>query len=364
MITWLCKIKENFAVSTILTYFHPPDPHSLGIAPFHSLHQQQHTAMAHTIGNTQASVVGNSLHVRDFGSLNYLIEHALSSFDPSVVTLAAGALPITVPTGVAELTFDVLAGFPSNKAIDILMFLSLPPNMRTAVSTITTAEALALTDVVHDQIQAKKNIASVFLVNYLLHGTPRQMEMKVPMVAKFLLDATGMRAEDFALSKISSLNSLGGFRSTKLVIHSIEIFDQASATLKSRMKKGFGGSRLFTIARAMKMKRPGMVSEHAQINFFLDEIHHSRVPYITFHPDHPRNPMKDKAQRTFIELAAAFQAAGGDIDELAAEAPNVFIGGVVARLKASKAIIAGDLPDMVELIFATNPIFSVKASMT
>lgn len=319
--------------------------------------------MAATIGNTLATVVGNSLHVSDFGSLNYLIEHALSSFDPSVITLEAGALPITVPSGVAAVDFDQLAAFPSNKAIDILMYLSLPPNMRDAVSTITTANALAMSDVVVDQVQAKKNIASVFLVNYLLHGTPRQMELRPPQVAKFLLDATGMKAEEFGIQKISSLKSLGGFRSTKLVINSIPIFNQGSATLKSRMKKGFGGSRIFTIARAMKIREPGMVSAYPQINFFLENIHHERVPYVTFHPDHPQNPMKDHAQRVYIELASAYTAAGGDIDTLASEAPNVFIPGVVARLKASKAIVAGDLPGMINLIAATHESFSLKVNL-
>jgi hypothetical protein len=316
-----------------------------------------------TIGNTDVAIVGSSLHVKDFGSLNYLIEHALASFDPSVITLAAGALPITVPEGIQEPSFDDLAAYPGNKAIDLLMYLSLPPDVRAVVSTITTAQPLVQTEVTYDLIAKKKNVASVFLVNYLLHGTPRQMELQPPQVAKFLLDATGMKADEFKLPLISSLPTLGGFRSVKLVIHSIPIFSQGSDTLKSRMKKGFGGSRIFTIARAMRKKNHAVTSVHPEIRFFFDEMHDDQSPYVTFHPDHPMNPMKDHAQRVFLELANSYTNAGGSIDELAEEAPQVFIKGIVDRLKASQTVVTGDLPVMLELIKATAPMHSLKRSI-
>lgn len=316
-----------------------------------------------TIGDTESTVVGTSLQVRNFGALNFLIEHALSSFDPSVITLTAGALPITVPDNTTNYTFENLAHYPSNKAIDLLMFLSLPPDVRGAVSTLTIAQPIADNEATFEMVAKKKNIASIFLVNYLLHGTPRQMELNPPQVAKFLLDATGMKSEEFRLPLISSLPTLGGFRSIKLVIHTIPIFNQGSDTLRSRMKKGFGGSRVFTIARAMRKKANSITSIHPEIRFFLDEMHDTRAPYVSFHPDHPLNPMKDHAQRVFMELNLSFIAAGGNLDELAAEAPQVFIKGIVDRLKASQTIITGDLPDMMSLVRACTETHSMKKSI-
>ncbi|KAG0086926.1 hypothetical protein BGZ93_011247 [Podila epicladia] len=154
---------------------------------------------------------------------------------------------------------------------------------------------------------------SVFLLSYLLYGTPRTVELRPPAIEHGILVAGGLVPNDMHLSQTTSVTNFEGFRQPALVKQAIPIFQRATPATQACVRRSFGGNRMFAIARAMRlvqaktMPMRKMVSEHPEVEFFLDSRHEVLAPYVSFHPDHPANPMQGHYKSVLLKLGRAFQ---------------------------------------------------------
>ncbi|KAF9336589.1 hypothetical protein BG006_008155 [Podila minutissima] len=319
------------------------------------------------IGTTRCKIVGSStLKVSNFGAPVWITESA-QNLDYVDFTLPDGTLRLTIPPKDSEISFETLAAYPTNKALDIMIFLTMPPWARKSASTLHT-EPLPLLETddekqqLAEQIIKKRNIMSVFLLSYLLYGTPRTVELRPPAIERGILAAGG-------LSQITSVTNFEGFRQPALVEQAIPIFQLAAPAMQARVRRSFGGNRMFAVARAMRlvlakmMALRKMVSEHPEVEFFLDPRHDALAPYVSFHPDHPANPMRGHYQSVLLKLGRVFQQAGGDVGVLAREAPNVVLQPMVDAWMQPHRYNAGSLPVLAELQAASGEEFSIKVNV-
>lgn len=345
------------------------------LQPFFHYTQQKPRIMANIplIGITHCKIVGTStIKVCNFG-VPVSITESVQNLDYADFTLPAGTLRLTLPLEDSEISFDTLAAYPSNKALDIMIFLTLPPWARKTAS-ILRAEPLPRPETdeekikLAEQIIKKNNIMAVFLLSYLLYGTPRAVELHPPAIERGILAAAGLVRDDMVLDRISSVTNLKGFRQPELVNQAISIFQQASPAMQARVRRSFGGNHMFSVARAMRLELHKtnvckMVSEHPEVEFFLDPKHDAQAPYVTFHPDHPTNPMQGHYQRVLFELGKAFRQAGGDVEVLAREAPHVVLRPMVDAWTMPQRYSAGPLPELAELKAASAEEFSIKLNV-
>ncbi|KAF9382509.1 hypothetical protein CPC16_009309 [Podila verticillata] len=325
------------------------------------------------MGITHCKTFGTStIKVSNFGVPVWITEFA-QNFDYADFTLPAGTLRLILPLEDSEISFETLAAYPSNKALDIMIFLTLPPWARKTASTLR-AEPLPRPETdeekttLAEQIIRKNNIMAVFLLSYLLYGTPRTVELRPPAIERGILAAAGLVPDDMVLDRISSVANLKGFRQPELVNQAISIFQQASPAMQARVRRSFGGNRMFSVARVMRLELHKtnlckMVSEHPEVEFFMDPKHDAQAPYVTFHPDHPTNPMQGHYQRVLFELGKAFQQAGGDVEVLAREAPLVVLRSMVDAWTMPQRSSAGSLPELVALKAASAEEFSIKLNV-
>ncbi|KAF8986191.1 hypothetical protein BGZ52_009361 [Haplosporangium bisporale] len=325
------------------------------------------------MGITHCKTFGTStIKVSNFGVPVWITEFA-QNFDYADFTLPAGTLRLILPLEDSEISFETLAAYPSNKALDIMIFLTLPPWARKTASTLR-AEPLPRPETdeekttLAEQIIRKNNIMAVFLLSYLLYGTPRTVELRPPAIERGILAAAGLVPDDMVLDRISSVANLKGFRQPELVNQAISIFQQASPAMQARVRRSFGGNRMFSVARVMRLELHKtnlckMVSEHREVEFFMDPKHDAQAPYVTFHPDHPTNPMQGHYQRVLFELGKAFQQAGGDVEVLAREAPHVVLRSMVDAWTMPQRSSAGSLPELVALKAASAEEFSIKLNV-
>lgn len=325
------------------------------------------------IGITRCKIVGTStLKVSNFGVPVWITESA-QNLDYADFILPASTLRLTLPPEDSEISFETLAAYPSNKALDIMIFLTLPPWARKTASTLH-AEPLPLPETdeeklnLAEQIIKKKNVMAVFLLSYLLYGTPRTLELRPPAIERGILAAAGLVPNDMALGQISSVTNLEGFRQPELVNQAISILQQASPAMQARVRRSFGGNRMFAVAHVMRLvlrktNLCNMVSEHPEVEFFLDPTHDVQAPYVSFHPDHPANPMRGHNQRVLLELGKAFRQAGGDVEVLAREAPHVVLRPMVDAWTMPQRYNVGSLPELAELKAASAEEFSIKLNV-
>ncbi|KAG0342177.1 hypothetical protein BG000_006502 [Podila horticola] len=328
------------------------------------------------IGTTRCKLVGSStVKVCNFGVPVWITESA-QNFDYADFTLPAGTLRLTIPPEDSVISFETLAAYPTNKALDIMIFLTLPPWARKMASTLRT-EPLPLPKTddekqnFAEQIIKKRNIMAVFLLSYLLYGTPRTVELRPPAIELGILTAGGLVPNDMLLPQITSVVNFVGFRQPELVRQAITIFQQATPAMQARVRRSFGGNRMFAVARVMRrvltkttpVRR--MVSEHPEVEFFLDPRHDILAPYVSFHPDHPVNPMQGHYERVLLELGKAFRQAGGDVEVLAREAPHVVLRSMVDAWTRPQRYDAGPplLPVLGDLKAAGAEEFSIKANV-
>ncbi|KAG0343394.1 hypothetical protein BG005_002452, partial [Podila minutissima] len=173
------------------------------------------------IGTTRCKIVGSStLKVSNFGAPVWITESA-QNLDYVDFTLPNGTLRLTIPPEDSEISFETLAAYPTNKALDIMIFLTLPPWARKPASTLHT-EPLPLPETddekqqLAEQIIKKRNIMSVFLLSYLLYGTPRTVELRPPAIERGILAAGGLVSNDMHQSQITSVTNFEGFRQPAL----------------------------------------------------------------------------------------------------------------------------------------------------
>ncbi|KAG0079967.1 hypothetical protein BGZ92_000821 [Podila epicladia] len=191
---------------------------------------------------------------------------------------------------------------------------------------------------------------SVFLLSYLLYGTPRTVELRPPAIEHGILVAGGLVPNDMHLSQTTSVTNFEGFRQPALVKQAIPIFQRATPATQACVRRSFGGNRMFAIARAMRlvqaktMPMRKMVSEHPEV-------------------EPPREPDAGPLQERAAQAGQGVSAGGRDVKVLVQEAPHVVLQLMVDAWIQPQRYDAGSLPVLADLKAAGGEELSIKVNV-
>jgi hypothetical protein len=289
-----------------------------------------------------------------------IFDHVASTFDPSVIRVLVGEITLTTSTTATEATYEDLCKFAENKPGDILIWGSMSTVNYKEV--INFRENKALPDENQSNINSmeKQDMLGMILCAYIMHGTLKRLEGKKSLVPKFALEATNSGTRHFKGEDFSSSKSFFSAKFPGIPMAFFSIFNQLPMTLQSRLRLGIAGNRIVSIAAKIYEECGKPIITQPWLKVLLEKKTQDNAPYVSFHPDHPDNPMKECSQKAYAILGDMLRKKGIEVDILAERMPKVFISGVVERLKARSIDVSEKEPEEASVTKAVSADFSVR----
>lgn len=284
----------------------------------------------------------------------------VDSVDPSQLEMLPGDITLYHTGDLGAISYSSLREISQNKPCDILIWQSASARFRAEMisyqridSRITKEDAIASTNYVN-------SVLSVVGATYLLHGSVGMLDRSPPQVPKFALDSTGLSAEMFAFDKICSVKQFKHAKFKSFLIQFSSVVRNLSSTYQSRIILGFSGNRIFQVARFLQDEiQSSSVFDGAWKRAFGPAVL-SGAPYISFHPDHPANPMHNSAKMVWAMMGKVALTRVGSIDELAKFSSSLFIPPVLNSMSQHVGLVSGAMPDIGEFFAAVSKQYSVR----
>jgi len=307
------------------------------------------------------TVVNNVISLRTLIMPVSVVNFVAANFDPSTVKFIAGEIVLTTSSSARDATIEDLCKFRENLPGDIILWASTPRPMRSKFfSYIENAPLPSSTEISVNEVYSLNRMGCVMMM-YLLHGTLAGLNSESPALPLFAINACDLSAADFIPSVITS--SVGFYKGKfhELLTHFRTIAPVIPDTMKSRFTLGMTGNRIFSITKIIVSIAPGVVSESDTIEMVADPDVMAGVPYISFHPDYPNNPMKNATRKYWATLGTAFKKHNGNLSELKPLSSGLFLQGVINAMDLDPSLVSGvDIPpDM--FAQAVQQIFSIPA---
>jgi len=312
------------------------------------------------VGATSAKVIQRKLCISGMKFNSTILRDVVTVLRAGEMVVGVGDITIHVPAGVQDNDVESLLGVKKNKPLDVLIFMSLSPEHVAAFVTFVRGEAAPSPEESSKRSDYACNVLSNTVAMYLLHGTIAHMFTASGVIPKYALNATRMEKKDFVASDLCSIPTIGSAKFPGLVENFFDIAPYFHSTFGSRAKLGFGGGRVFSILARIATTGKDMTKAPAVLQYMMQKEVLSGAPYITFHPDHPKNPMKDAAKGLFAAIGHFGKQAGIVWDDEFKIQKGLYIAGVRERLLAEWSSSTVVMPTLEAIIDATGPEFSLS----
>lgn len=301
--------------------------------------------------------------VFSFSEVNIVTDDYLglvASADPSRVQLRPGEISVKIHAGSMNRFPECMMRVSENKTLDIVAVGMMEDNLRGQMVNITEVELDYESDeAIAAEIQHRTKLI-VIMMAYLIHGSLGNLGRGRNIIPKYFVEAFGIAADEFKIDKLASYRNATSLKFKSVIRDFVAFVAVASDTLKSRLMQSVGGNRIFSIIKAMLDYGITFDKSGAILKLLSSPVVLDMAPFISFHPDHDRNPTSGTGKNLMRALGTVFSQQSGDVDKLQQSKPSLFIPEVVQLLKENINIQRGDIGVIEEYVNATQPEYSVK----
>jgi len=288
-----------------------------------------------------------------------VLTHVISTFDPSMFKLKVGEIELCC-TGVrTTATFDDLLSLPDNKPGDVIVWASMTPAARTEYLSFKENVAAPEKKVRDLNLIDGLNKVGCLLMTYILHGSLNGLSMSPPQVPRFALEASGTKAEEYALGSVSSVSKFCGAKFPQSLQHFASLFYYVPLTMKSRLALSFAGNRIFSIVSMTANAVAARCGTNAVMALMYAETTLNNAPYVSFHPDHPKNPMGNAMKKVLAFIGEACVESGVDLTNLFSRNSALFLPDVQRQMHMKVSDVPGSFPDIDAFRVAVAAEFSI-----
>jgi hypothetical protein len=308
---------------------------------------RQHEFTPSNISETPSTILVNDLGYCKTGAT--LVSELLK---PGIFQIGKGTISLCSTGSQQDHDLDSFLQVKANPPLDIYLFFALKASdgyKSFSISWGMPPDADYEETRAHDSYW--RTIAGI-LMEYVLHGHLERLCMKTSGIAKILVGGLNMEESDFTASNITSLKSLTSLQMTQWVLDFPNYYQAMSENTQSRIKKGIAGNRILKIMAYVFAKRAPTEDDLP----FFQVVHAAGLPekgpFITFHPAHPLNPMRDCSKKTMAEIGKYMRTYKIPMPGADGSKNGLFKNNQVAQLNADPALTDGSLPSIAEFAAA------------
>jgi hypothetical protein len=307
----------------------------------------------------------NGFATQNLAFARTLVRNIIIDLDPSLFVLTPGFSTITMRYGTeSDNPFDLMM-VPQNKAMDIVIYMSVPKEKREDIFAIDVEEEDREPEVRDRSLNLKTMQVAAIFMTYIMHGSLNGLAMSKPRVPNFINGVRSLDSRVYGIKTICSFPNAEKATFAGLHEHVIEIMLLAPETMQSRALKGLAGNRHLAIARHFMQEVSQVRVQYEQVALLFSPTVQQGHPYVSLLPEHSANPMANTSQNLLRALGAQIKAAGVRMtrSRLQTLDPGLFIDPVVDTLLMGYTGGGTDLPNARKLRNALEPKYSLRAAL-
>lgn len=203
------------------------------------------------------------------------------------------------------------------------------------------------------------DIVTIIHFEYILHGSLHRFKNKERGVTTMLLNAMGMKQSEFSPTLLSTISTFCDMKMPMLLLAIPDVICGLAESARNRFLVGTSGNRLFSILKYLLGKIALTNLDDNIFHILLSEEVINNAPYITFHPDHPENPMANSSKYVMARLGKLATSRGVKFPDTKLSRGGTFSTWVLKSLSMDSGLVSGKFPDLEKLAYALNPKFSL-----
>jgi hypothetical protein len=287
-----------------------------------------------------------------------ILDYICVNFTPGTWQIPVGGITLLCSTADPTANVEDFIIFPENKPWDIFLWFALK-----------TTPAVTSFDVYCNvpppqNVDLRKcnrffmNCLSLFVMEYLLHGGMERIAHDFRLGAKICMDGLGFNPDEFEFSDLTSLTSFRGLKMPSLLIGAKGFLIRCHPAVRSRCRRGLVGNRLFTIINDFKVGMILDVTDPIIIKWLISSDVSDRAPYLSFHPDHPFNPMRECSDYIFAWIGEIIRRSNMSLPNDQKSLSTVYKSWMIEKLNANPKRMRAPLINLANFIAATGMDFS------
>ena len=244
------------------------------------------------MNTTVATLSGNRIRVSRVGIPMDVLTSALQMLRAGELRLTAKCATMYLPRGGDPSNYEDLLSHPANKPVDVLIYESLDPAKRSFAFIEVKYDLPANPESVRDIQRRGMQLLSIVMDNYIKSGNLDNLADDKMRSLLYKMKVLKRGDEFRGASHFTSLGDLSDFRMPELVAG----FPKMAPLLQEfsiRRVKQCAGNRFFNILLDIKQGDFQTFGIHPVLDLITNSGVLARAPYISFHPDHHANPLRN-----------------------------------------------------------------------